>query len=69
MLDLYEKAFAAVPVSERAVAAPRWRLEHAQILNPADIPRFAQLGVIASMQPSHAIRDLFFAPARWVLRG
>jgi predicted amidohydrolase YtcJ len=64
MLDLYERAFAAVPVAERAVARPRWRLEHAQILSPADIPRFAHLGVIASMQPSHAISDLFFAPAR-----
>ena len=64
MLDLYEKAFAIVPVSERAVAEPRWRIEHAQVLNPADIPRFAKLGVIASMQPSHAISDLFFAPSR-----
>ena len=64
MLDLYEQAFAAVPASRRAVAEPRWRLEHAQILSPADIPRFAKLGVIASMQPSHAISDLFFAPAR-----
>jgi predicted amidohydrolase YtcJ len=64
MLDLYARAFAAVPVSERAVAEPRWRIEHAQIIDPADIPRFAQLGVIASMQPSHAISDLFFAPAR-----
>jgi predicted amidohydrolase YtcJ len=64
MLDLYARAFAAVPVKERAVAEPRWRIEHAQILDPADIPRFAQLGVIASMQPSHAISDLFFAPAR-----
>jgi predicted amidohydrolase YtcJ len=42
----------------------RWRVEHAQILNAADIPRFAKLGVIPSMQPSHAISDLFFAPAR-----
>jgi len=64
MLDLYARAFAAVPASERAVAEPRWRIEHAQILNPADISRFAQLGVIASMQPSHAISDSFFAPAR-----
>ena len=64
MLDLYERAFAAVPVSQRAVAEPRWRIEHAQILNPADIPRFASLGVIASMQPSHAISDLYFAPSR-----
>ena len=43
---------------------PRWRVEHAQILSAQDIPRFAKLGVIASMQPSHAISDLFFAPAR-----
>ena len=64
MLDLYEQAFAAVPAAQRAVAEPRWRIEHAQILSPADIPRFAHLGVIASMQPSHAISDLFFAPAR-----
>ena len=42
----------------------RWRIEHAQILSDEDIPRFAKLGVIASMQPSHAISDLFFAPAR-----
>jgi predicted amidohydrolase YtcJ len=33
-------------------------------VNPADIPRFKQLGVIASMQPSHAIGDLFFAQRR-----
>jgi predicted amidohydrolase YtcJ len=42
----------------------RWRVEHAQILTAQDIPRFAKLGLIASMQPSHAISDLFFAPAR-----
>jgi predicted amidohydrolase YtcJ len=35
----------------------RWRIEHAQHLNPADIPRFAQLGVIASMQGIHACSD------------
>ena len=64
MLDLYEKAFAVVPPAQRAVAEPRWRIEHAQIINPVDIPRFAQLGVIASMQPSHAIGDLYFAPKR-----
>lgn len=64
MLDLYERAFAAVPTAQRAVAEPRWRIEHAQILDQSDIARFAKLGVIASMQPSHAISDLFFAPAR-----
>ncbi len=64
VLDWYEEAFAAVPVSERAVADPRWRIEHAQIISPADISRVAKLGVVASMQPSHAIGDLFFAPSR-----
>ena len=42
----------------------RWRIEHAQIVSDTDVPRFAKLGVIASMQPSHAIGDLYFAPAR-----
>jgi len=64
ILDLYEQAFRAVPPNERKVREPRWRIEHAQIVDLADIPRFAKLGVIPSMQPSHAISDLFFAPAR-----
>jgi predicted amidohydrolase YtcJ len=64
MLDLYQRAFAAVPPGHRAIADPRWRIEHAQVLHPDDIPRFAKLGVIASMQPSHAISDLYFAPSR-----
>ncbi len=44
--------------------AARWRIEHAQIVTDEDVPRFAKLGIIASMQPSHAIGDLYFAPAR-----
>jgi predicted amidohydrolase YtcJ len=64
VLDWYEKAFAAVPPAERKIAEPRWRIEHAQILDTDDIARFKSLGVIASMQPSHAIGDLHFAPAR-----
>ncbi|HEU4386350.1 MAG TPA: amidohydrolase [Blastocatellia bacterium] len=64
ILDLYEKALAAVPPAQRTVKQPRWRIEHAQIINPIDIPRFAKLGVIPSMQPSHAIGDLHFAPSR-----
>ncbi len=58
VLDLYAEAL------PKAGTDPRWRIEHAQHLRPADIPRFAQLGVIASMQPSHAIGDLHFAPTR-----
>jgi predicted amidohydrolase YtcJ len=64
ILDGYERALKLVPPSERKIAEPRWRIEHAQIVNPADIPRFAKLGIIPSMQPSHAIGDLHFAPSR-----
>ncbi|CAN5709352.1 amidohydrolase [soil metagenome] len=64
VLDLYEQTFNAIPPNERKVKEPRWRIEHAQVISRADIPRFAKLGVIPSMQPSHAISDLFFAPAR-----
>jgi predicted amidohydrolase YtcJ len=64
VLDEYETALKTVPPAERKVAEPRWRIEHSQIVNPADIPRFAKLGIIPSMQPSHAIGDLFFAPSR-----
>ena len=64
ILDLYEEAMRSFPGDKYAVPGPRWRVEHAQILSEQDIPRFAKLGVIASMQPSHAISDLFFAPAR-----
>ncbi len=42
----------------------RPRIEHAQIVAPQDIPRFAQLGVIASMQASHALSDMPWVPAR-----
>ena len=64
ILDEYEKALHAVPKSERKIGEPRWRDEHSQIVNPADIPRFAKLGIIPSMQASHAIGDLHFAPSR-----
>ena len=64
ILDQYEKAMNAVPKAEWKIKAPRWRVEHSQIVNPADIPRFKKLGVIPSMQPSHAIGDLHFAPSR-----
>jgi hypothetical protein len=60
-LDWMAEAFASDPAAAKKV---RWRIEHSQIVNPADIPRFRQLGVVASMQPSHAIGDLYFAPAR-----
>lgn len=64
VLDWYEEAFNSVPRTEWAVKEPRWRIEHSQILDVADIPRFKALGVIPSMQPSHAIGDLHFAVDR-----
>lgn len=42
----------------------RWRIEHAQIVDPADISRFGQHGIIASMQPVHQTSDMFMAEAR-----
>ncbi len=58
-LDIYEEAFKAHPDKTDL----RWRIEHAQHLNPADIPRFARLGVIPSMQTIHCTSD-----APWVLK-
>ncbi len=65
ILDWYEKAFNETPMIERQDRSdPRWRVEHAQIVHPDDIPRFAKLKIIPSMQPSHAIGDLHFAVSR-----
>ena len=61
VLDWYEEVLGA---DSNAARDLHWRIEHAQIIDPRDIPRFAQLGVVASMQPSHAIGDLYFAPSR-----
>jgi hypothetical protein len=61
VLNIYEEAFRN---SNRDGKTLRWRIEHAQHLNPADIPRFGMLGVIASMQPIHATSDAVFVPER-----
>lgn len=42
----------------------RWRIEHAQIIDPADLARFANHGIVASMQPIHAVSDMHMAEAR-----
>lgn len=55
-LDLIERT--------QGEARPGHRIEHAQIVDPADLPRFASLGVTASMQPTHATSDMPWAPAR-----
>jgi hypothetical protein len=64
VLDWYEEAFSAVPKSEWAVADPRWRLEHVQIIPAQDQARLVSLGILPSMQASHGIGDLNFAPDR-----
>jgi predicted amidohydrolase YtcJ len=59
-LDLFASVIATHPDAKNT----RPRIEHAQVVNPQDWPRFAALGVIASMQPSHAVEDMPWAEAR-----
>ncbi|HET9425085.1 MAG TPA: amidohydrolase [Gemmatimonadaceae bacterium] len=59
VLDAYEAALTAVPASDH-----RFRVEHAQVLNFADIPRFAKLGVIPAMQAVHQPSDMNWVPTR-----
>ncbi|MGH7608240.1 MAG: amidohydrolase, partial [Gemmatimonadales bacterium] len=63
VLDQFEAALREVPVVDH-----RFRIEHAQILHAQDIPRFAQLDVIPSMQGSHQTSDMYWVPDRvgWV---
>jgi predicted amidohydrolase YtcJ len=60
VLNAYQDALKDVPQAHD----PRLRIEHAQVLAPEDIPRIARLGVIASMQPTHATSDMGWAEAR-----
>ncbi|WP_036134663.1 amidohydrolase [Luteimonas mephitis] len=59
VIDTYERV-----LGDDAKSDHRWRVEHAQIVSPEDIPRFAPLGVIASMQPTHATSDMPWAEDR-----
>ena len=63
-LDWYEEAFSLVRKDERLIENPRWRIEHAQNIQPEDQLRYKEMDIIASMQPSHAIGDLHFAEKR-----
>jgi predicted amidohydrolase YtcJ len=63
-LNVFEKAFREHPSPQ----SRRWRVEHAQHLHPDDIPRFAKLGVIASMQGIHCTSDAVFVLQRLGLR-
>lgn len=64
VLNWYADAMKRIPANERPFKEPRWRIEHSQILSLEDLNRFKDLGVIPSMQPSHAIGDLHFAVDR-----
>jgi predicted amidohydrolase YtcJ len=59
VLDIDQVALDSVPTADH-----RFRIEHAQILNRQDIPRFAELGVIPSMQTSHQTSDMYWAMNR-----
>lgn len=59
VLDAFESAFARTQTTN--TRDRRFRVEHAQLLHPADIPRFGRMGVIASMQPRHCVSDM-----RWM---
>jgi len=59
-LDIYEETITSRDDGRQL----RWRVEHAQHLDPEDIPRFAELGVIAAMQPIHCTSDGPWVPVR-----
>ena len=58
-LDAFESALRRVPKADH-----RFRVEHAQVISPQDIPRFAKLGVIPSMQATHQTSDMRWAESR-----
>ncbi len=60
VLDAYANTLKSVPQAHDL----RLRIEHAQVLAPEDIPRFAKLGVIPSMQPTHCTSDMKWAETR-----
>ena len=64
VLDIFEEKFKKYP----SPIVRRWRVEHAQHLHPDDIGRFAELGVIASMQGVHCTSDAVFVPKRLGMR-
>jgi predicted amidohydrolase YtcJ len=60
VLNIYEEIIGDVDAAD----CPRWRIEHAQHLDPADIPRFKSLGVVASMQGIHCTSDAPYVERR-----
>jgi hypothetical protein len=63
VLDAFERAAAGAPGN-----SVRNRVEHAQLLHPDDVARFARLGIVASMQPLHATSDMLIADRHWAER-
>jgi predicted amidohydrolase YtcJ len=61
VLDIYERVFKANETSARDA---RFRIEHAQVVSMSDIPRFAKLGVLPSMQQTHCTSDMYWAEQR-----
>ena len=61
ILDLYERVWDRMGVDGREL---RWRMEHAQHIDPVDVPRFGELGVIASIQAVHGTSDGPWIPTR-----
>lgn len=61
VLNAYENGFKSLKRNGREV---RFRVEHAQIVDPVDIPRFSALGVIPSMQPTHCTSDMYWVGDR-----
>jgi hypothetical protein len=59
VLNAYEKALKVANVED-----PRLRIEHAQVLLKEDVPRFKNLGIIPSMQPTHCTSDMYWAEVR-----
>lgn len=59
VLDAY-----AAALGDKVGSDHRWRIEHAQVLAAADLPRLGEMGVIASMQPTHATSDMAWAGDR-----
>jgi predicted amidohydrolase YtcJ len=57
-------AFAAASSASAASTSARNRIEHAQVVDPADVPRFKALGIVASMQPNHLLTDMRWAEKR-----
>jgi len=61
VLNAYEQA---MQQNSSTVRDARLRIEHAQIIEPSDVPRFRRLGIIPSMQPTHCTSDMYWAQAR-----